>query len=113
MAGVMIFAVVYCGFALFRSHHILWVMFGLYGIYAAMTEGISKAWMSDLVPNERRGLAIGLQTMLSSLAAMVASVWTGAAWAKFGGAMPLMLTAVAASMLGAALLWKISDRPSR
>lgn len=112
VVGMIIFAVVYCGFAFSTSHLITWVMFGLYGIYAAMTEGVSKAWISDLVPNEHRGLAIGLQTMLTSLAAMVASVWTGAVWANFGGTIPLLITATFAVMLGLSLIWVVRKTPS-
>lgn len=112
VVGMIIFAVVYCGFAFFTGHLITWVMFGLYGIYAAMTEGVSKAWISDLVPNEHRGLAIGLQTMLTSLAAMVASVWTGAVWANFGGTIPLLITATFAVMLGLSLIWVVRKTPS-
>lgn len=112
VAGMMIFAVVYCGFALFTSHEIIWAMFGLYGVYAAMTEGVSKAWISDLVPNERRGLAIGLQTMLTSIAAMAASVWTGTVWANLGGTIPLLITAVITSILGLILIWMVRNTPS-
>ena len=74
--------------------------FLLYGIYAALTEGVSKAWISDLVPNERRGLAIGLQTTLASLAALVASSWCGFVWNAAGAAIPL-LTASAAALAAA------------
>ncbi len=107
VAGMILFAVAYCGFAISTSHEILWAMFGLYGLYAAMTDGVSKAWISDLVPNERRGLAIGLQTMLTSIGVMVASVWTGAVWANVGGTTPLLISAASTLILGLVLCWGI------
>ncbi|MCC7439370.1 MAG: MFS transporter [Armatimonadetes bacterium] len=112
VAGMLIFAFVYCGFALFTNHEMIWVMFGLYGLYAAMTEGVSKAWISDLVPNERRGLAIGLQTALTSIAAMVASGWTGAIWTIVDGTTPLLITATTTSILSFTLLWIVRNTPS-
>jgi MFS family permease len=102
--GFILYAIVYAGFAFATSAHVVWGLFALYGIYAAMTEGISKAWISDLVPNERRGLAIGLQTALASIGALVASSWTGAIWSAFGAAVPLLVAAGAAVIVGVGLM---------
>jgi MFS family permease len=94
--GLLLFAVVYLIFAIAPSRELIWGAFALYGIYAALTEGVAKAWIGDLVPNERRGVAIGLQTALASLAAMVASTWTGALWSSAGAPVPLMAAALIA-----------------
>lgn len=94
--GFLLYAVVYAGFAFASSSTIVWGLFALYGIYAALTEGVAKAWISDLVPNNRRGLAIGLQTMAVSLAALVASSWTGLVWSSTGARIPLLAAAVTA-----------------
>jgi MFS family permease len=103
-AGFILYAIVYAGFAFATNVHVVWGLFALYGIYAAMTEGISKAWISDLVPNERRGLAIGLQTALASIGALVASSWTGAIWSAFGAAVPLLIAAGVAVIVGVGLM---------
>lgn len=93
LAGFALFAVVYLGFAFTRSPELIWILFGVYGLYAAATEGIAKAWLSDLVPNERRGLALGLHATLASLGALAASSWTGALWATTGPQVPFSITA--------------------
>lgn len=78
--GLLVFSIVYFGFAL--AHHFIFafILFALYGVYAASTEGIMKAWVSDIVPDEMRGTAIGLLTMLSSFAIMFGSFFAGILW---------------------------------
>jgi len=85
---------VYFGFALAPKIEFIWSLFALYGIYAASTEGISKAWVSDLIPDEQRGSAIGLLTMMSSLSIMFGSFITGILWDRFGSSVPFLLSAV-------------------
>ena len=94
ITGLYIFGAVYMGFALFPDIYFIWLLFALYGIYAASTEGVVKAWVSDLIPDEQRGSAIGLLTMFTSLSIMLGSFVAGVLWDKFGSAIPFMLSAV-------------------
>lgn len=98
--GLIIFSVVYLGFALVQSSYIVWMLFALYGIYASATEGVSKAWVSDLIPAELRGTAIGLLTMLSSFAVMLGSFLTGILWDQFGSQVPFLLSAFISLIIG-------------
>ena len=91
--GLIIFSLVYFGFALAPEIELIWLLFALYGIYAAATEGISKAWVSDLIPDEQRGSAIGLLTMMTSLSIMFGSFITGILWDQFGSAVPFSISA--------------------
>jgi MFS family permease len=91
--GLIIFSLVYLGFALVPEIELIWLLFALYGIYAASTEGISKAWVSDLIQDEQRGSAIGLLTMLSSFSVMLGSFLTGILWDQLGSAIPFLLSA--------------------
>ena len=84
--GLIIFSFVYLGFASLNSFAFIWILFALYGIYASSTEGVLKAWVSDLVPDQNRGSAIGLITMSSSIAMMIGSVAAGFLWDAFGSA---------------------------
>jgi MFS family permease len=92
--GLIIFSLVYFGFAFVPDIKFIWILFALYGIYAAATEGISKAWVSDLIPDEQRGSAIGLLTMLSSFSVMLGSFLTGILWDQFGSAVPFLFSAI-------------------
>lgn len=93
-AGLIVFSIVYFGFALVPSIEIIWILFALYGIYTAATEGVSKAWVSDLIPDEQRGSGIGLLTMLSSFSIMLGSFTAGILWDKFGPSVPFLVSAI-------------------
>lgn len=105
--GFTLFALVY--FLLAQAARPLWVwpLFCLYGFYAAMTEGVSKAAIVDLVDSERRGTAIGIFYAATGVAALLASVLAGWLWSNFGAASTLRLSATLA-LLAALLLgvWK-------
>lgn len=90
--GLIIFSAVYFGFAAAPSLNVIWGMFVLYGIYAASTEGVAKAWVSDLIPDHNRATAIGLLTMLSSFAMMLGSFLTGILWDQFGSSIPFYIS---------------------
>ena len=85
---------VYLGFATLENIYIIWALFALYGLYAAATEGIVKAWVTDLIPDEFRGTAIGLLTMFSSLAIMLGSFLAGVLWDQFGAEVPFLISSV-------------------
>ena len=97
--GLLIFSFVYFGFAANQNFHFIWILFAFYGIYAAATEGVSKAWVSDLVPDEFRGSAIGLLTMLSSFAIMFGSFLTGVLWDSFGAQVPFLVSSAVSFIL--------------
>jgi len=101
--GLIIFSAVYLGFALSNSSTLMWGLFALYGIYAASTEGVSKAWVSDLISSEYRGTAIGLLTMLSSFAVMLGSILAGILWDQFGSQVPFLLSAIVSLVIAISL----------
>ena len=104
--GLIIFSIVYFGFAFTNDMDLIWVLFALYGIYAASTEGVSKAWISDLIPDEQRGSAIGLLTMLSSFAVMIGSFLTGILWDQFGSTLPFLVSAIISLIISFLILFK-------
>ncbi len=101
--GLIIFSAVYFGFAMNEDHLIVWFLFAFYGIYASSTEGVSKAWVSDLVPDQFRGSAIGLLTALSSFAVMFGSLLTGVLWDNFGSQVPFMFSSFISFLIAVAL----------
>lgn len=104
--GLMIFSAVYFGFAFLNDINLIWILFALYGIYAASTEGVSKAWISDLIPSEQRGSAIGLLTMLSSFSVMLGSFLTGILWDRFGSSFPFLLSAILSLLIAMIIHFK-------
>jgi MFS family permease len=102
--GLLVFSVVYFGFAVTNNINCIWALFVLYGVFAASTEGVAKAWVSDLIPDQNRGTAIGLMTMLSSFATMFGSFLTGLLWDKFGSAFPLLVSSFISAAIAIAFL---------
>lgn len=98
--GLFVFSLVYFGFAFVPNIYLLWLLFALYGIYAASTEGISKAWISDLISDESRGTAIGLATLIMGICVMLGSFVTGVLWDKFGSQLPFIISASVSLLLG-------------
>lgn len=80
VAGLVAFAAVYGGVAFARHDWEFGALFGLYGMYAAATEGVGKAWVSTLCAKADTGAALGTLAGLSSLAALVASTGAGLLW---------------------------------
>jgi len=82
--GLLVFAIVYSlmGFAVSSWQFIS--LFGLYALYAASTEGISKALISNLAETGKTATAIGFYTSFSSICTMLASSLAGVIWYWFG-----------------------------
>lgn len=94
--GLCLFAVVYGGFAVTENRAAYWILFGLYGIYAACTEGIAKAWITNITPREEAGTAVGTYAGLSSISAFLASTMAGIVWAGFGPGVAFGISAAVA-----------------
>jgi MFS family permease len=109
VTGLIIFSLVYFGFGISQNFILMWLLFGLYGIYAAFTEGIGKAWVSDLIADEMRGTAIGLLTMLSGFGIMIGSILTGILWDKFGSSVPFYISSFV-SFIIAVILFFMKNR---
>lgn len=93
LAGLFVFAVVYAGFAVNNHFIIFLILFFLYGLYAAATEGISKAWISNIVAKDETATAIGTYAGLQSICALLASSLTGFLWFTFGSFITFTITA--------------------
>ncbi len=93
LAGLFVFAIVYAGFAVNNNLIIFFVLFFLYGLYAAATEGISKAWISNIVDKNETATAIGTYSGLQSICALLASSLTGFLWYRFGSITTFIITA--------------------
>lgn len=95
-AGLVLFAIVYAGFAMNPSTVMIFVLFFVYGIYAAATEGISKAWISNMAHESNTATAIGFYTSCESVCSLLASIIAGALWAGAGSVYTFAATAIVA-----------------
>jgi MFS family permease len=91
--GYAVFTGVYLGWTQARLPWHGWVLFALYGVYYAATEGVGRAYVSDLVGRERRGTALGWFYALTGLAALPANLLGAWLWSQFGAASTFALGA--------------------
>jgi MFS family permease len=111
IGGWLAYGLVYLGFALATAGWQIWMLFGLYGIFYAATEGVAKAFVADLVPDSQRGTAYGLFNAAIGITALPASLiagllWQGAwSWTGFGASAPFFFGASLALVAGV-LLWR-------
>jgi MFS family permease len=96
VGGFLIFSLVYLGFALANEGYQVWILFGVYGFYMAMTEGVSKAFVVDMVSPDKRGTAIGLYYTATGLLALASSIIAGLLWDKVGVSAPFLFGSAAA-----------------
>lgn len=84
LAGLLLFAIVYAGMTVSGSMYWYGLLFLIYGLYAAATEGISKAWITNISSKADTATAIGTYTGFQSICTMIASSLTGWIWFTFG-----------------------------
>ena len=100
--GWFIYALVYLGFALASSLWQVWLLFACYGIYYGIVEGVARAFVADLVVEEKRGTAYGLYHGVVGLTLLPASLIAGWLWQVISPAAPFFFGAGLAflAMLG-------------
>lgn len=99
LLGLVLFAGVYLGMAFTTNFYFFFGLFFLYGIFSAATEGISKAWISNISDKSDTATAIGTFSGLQSICTMLASSLTGLVWFKFGATTAFLITGAASLMV--------------
>lgn len=109
ISGLILFAISY--FLIAKSTTIVHfiVVFFIYGIYSAATEGISKAWISNIVSKSDTATAIGLYTSFQSIATMIASSITGLIWYNYGSGIAFFITSIS-TLIIALFITKIKEK---
>jgi len=100
VSGLFVFAIVYAGFAFTESTVVIFALFFLYGIYAAATEGITKAWITNIAHDANTATAVGFYTSCESVCALLASTMAGLLWNISGSAVTFIVTAASAFGIG-------------
>lgn len=92
--GLSLFAIVYFGMAFSTNIYSIAILFLIYGVYAAATEGISKAWISTISDRKDIATAIGTYSGFQSICTMLASSLAGLIWYQFGATATFLITAI-------------------
>ena len=102
-AGWVLFAIAYAGLAVASAPWHVWALFGVYGLFTALTEGAERALVADLAPADGRGHAFGAFHAVTGVMTLPASLLTGVLWQALGPAAAL-LTGAGLALAAAALL---------
>ncbi|HKK12053.1 MAG TPA: MFS transporter [Flavobacteriaceae bacterium] len=92
--GLLLFSATYFGMAMANENYVFFICFGIYGIYMGATEGISKAWITNVSKKQETGTAVGLFVALQSISLMIASTVAGLIWNFYGSPATFILTAI-------------------
>ncbi len=96
--GLAIFAVAYLGLGIVTTSAWVWPLFALYGGYIALTDGVGKAWIADLLPADREGSGLGFYQGIVGAGSLVAGIWAGLAW-NGTGRLPLIISGTVVAVL--------------
>ena len=116
--GWGIYALVYLAFALMdRLPGTLqitatFVLFGIYALYYAFSEGAEKAFVSDVVKPEYHGSAFGLFNFATGLSALPASIIFGLLYERYG-ATAAFGTGACIACISMLLLFAVVKEPSK
>ncbi len=95
VTGYLFYGLVYSGFALaqqfalrYSPFVVVLPLFAVYGVYSALTEGLEKALVADIAPEQHRATFIGLHATLVGIGLLPASLIAGALWSLAGPSAP-------------------------
>lgn len=111
-AGWIIYALVYAGFAFVDAAWQAWVLFIIYGVYFGLTEGVEKALVADMVPEDKRGTAYGFYNLAFGITVFPASLLFGLIWDGFGSGVAFLVSASISLLAAALLLLMVKSKPA-
>ena len=110
IAGWIIYAVTYGGFALAHQNWHAWALFALYGVFYGLTEGVERALLADLSLPSERGESFGWYNAIVGIAVLPASLIFGTLWQVAGPPVAFSFGAVLATisvgLLAFCVRWK-------
>ena len=107
--GWTIYALVYLGFAFFNESWMVWVLWAMYGVYYGLAEGVARALVVDLVPEDRRGTAFGAYHGVVGITLLPASLIAGWLWQAVSPAAPFYFGAALAVLAVIGLMLFIKE----
>lgn len=109
LLGWSVYALVYLGFAVLDQAWTVWLLWGLYGLYYGLAEGVARALVCDLVPENKRGAAFGMYHGVVGITLLPASLIAGWLWQSVNPAAPFYFGAIMAGLAVTGMLFLIRD----
>ena len=111
IGGFLIYALVYFGFGITKNLNVIILLFATYGLYSSMTDGIQKAYVSDIIDKNRKGTGFGIYNALLGITLLPASLIAGILYDHVNSSVPFYFGACTA-VLSAILLFFYSRMPN-
>ena len=110
IVGFFIYAIVYFGFGVTSSSVAAIVsLFALYGLYSAATDGIQKAFVSDMIDKNKQGTGLGIYNALIGITLLPASLIAGLLYDKIDSSVPFYFGS-ATAILSAGLMFLFTKK---
>jgi MFS family permease len=106
--GFFLFSIIYFLFGINQSKFFIWLLFILYGFYMALTDGVSKAYVSLIADQEKMATSLGIYQTATGICTFFASLIAGILWTNLGASAPFIFGSLMA--LIAAILFIILGR---
>jgi MFS family permease len=112
IAGYLFYAIVYFGFGYSTQVSSILILFAIYGLYSAATDGVQKAFVSDFLDKNKQGTGLGIYNAMLGLTLLPASIIAGVLYDKVDSSVPFYFGA-ATALLSAVLMLIFSFSPSK
>ncbi len=94
--GYLLYSLIYFGFGRTSSQASVVLLFALYGLYSAATDGIQKALVSDLIDKNKKGTGLGIYNCLIGVTLLPASIIAGLLYDNINNRAPFYYGAIMA-----------------
>jgi MFS family permease len=113
IAGYLIYAIVYYGFGVATKVGAIVALFAMYGLYSAATDGIQKAFVSDITDKNKQGTGLGIYNALLGITLLPASVIAGVLYDKVNSRVPFYFGAATALLSAVMMIFFVRSRKER
>lgn len=113
VAGFLIYAIVYYGFGVTGSVATIVFLFALYGLYSAATDGIQKAFISDIIDKNKQGTGLGIYNAMLGVTLLPASLIAGILYDKVNSHIPFYFGAATAIISAILMLFFIHGEKNK
>jgi len=100
VSGFFLFALIYLLFGINQSMTWVWFLFALYGVYMAISEGISKAYITQIASPEVIATSFGAYQTIIGVCTFFSSLIAGLLWTNVNPSAPFIFGSILAITAG-------------
>jgi len=106
--GFLLFGITSLGFGFMANTITIWPLFALYGLFMAVTDGVSRTYVSDLASSDKQGLAFGTYHTIVGITVLPANLIGGLLWQKIGVEAPFIYAAIFSTIAALLLIFYVT-----